>query len=509
MPLRIDEIVEVAVEPVDLFPLLAEPRGIEAVGHADALRVVGDGDKLVAAGLGGGDHLGERGFAVAGGRVHVEVALEVAELDELRQLSRRGPAKLFAGLADLGREAGQVHRGVDVALVAAGDVFAFVAIVIFFGLFADAEDAVFVDFEAAVFGHAAEDDVVVLGAGEVLQGGAERFGRHDAEVDLQAAGEPDRKLRVAAADHFGRVVELHQVVHRGGGVFGVDQQVEVADRLAAAAVAAGGLDLPDAFVLAHVGDQLLDDRVGLGPVHPHVGRGGEVDAGEDFFLRLGAEAFELAHLVGLAGGPQHVERIDLEFFVERRRLLGTEPGNSQERHHARRHRGAELFEHGELARLHQLGDLLGQVLANAFDVGDIAFGIGDDPLERLGIVAHLAGRVAIRPHAKRVGALEFQQVGHFVKRGGDIAVVHGCMIRSRESGVRSRESGVGVGEQVFLLRVLINVRQNGSVLQRGAGKHRLVCGRLRRWWLQNGASFCSHSVVLQPRPSVKLLAVSY
>ena len=36
--------------------------------------------------------------------------------------------------------------------------------------------------------------------------------------------------------------------------------------------------------------------------------GGEIDAGQNLVLRLLAEAFEACDLVGLAGGPQLVER---------------------------------------------------------------------------------------------------------------------------------------------------------------------------------------------------------
>ena len=96
-----------------------------------------------------------------------------------------------------------------------------------------------------------------------------------------------------------------ELIHRGVGVVGVDEQVDVADRFAAAAVAAGHFHLPDAFQLAHVGEQLLHDLVGVGPVHPLVGLGGQVDAGQDLVLRLLAEAFERLHLVGLAGGAEH------------------------------------------------------------------------------------------------------------------------------------------------------------------------------------------------------------
>ena len=59
----------------------------------------------------------------------------------------------------------------------------------------------------------------------------------------------------------------------------------------------------------------------------------------------------------------------------------------------------------------QGGDLLGQVLADALDVGQLAAGIGDDFGHRLGQVADRAGRVAIGADAERIRPLEFQDVG--------------------------------------------------------------------------------------------------
>ena len=229
----------------------------------------------------------------------------------------------------------QVHRRVDVRLCLAGNVFAFV---ILFRLLADAEHAVLVDLQPAIFRHAAEDHVMVFRAREVLQRRAERLGRHDAQVDLQPAREPDRELRVAAADHRIDVAELEQVIHHGVGIFGFDQEIEIADRFFAAPVAAGDFDLPDAFELPHVNEQFVDDRIGFGPVHAFVRVGGEIDSGEDLLLRLCAEALESADLVRLACGPQHVERVDLELLVERGRLLGPQARYPQQGHHARRHR---------------------------------------------------------------------------------------------------------------------------------------------------------------------------
>ena len=79
------------------------------------LRVVGDGDVLEPAAWAAATISLERRLAVAGGRVHVQVAREIGEFDQLRQLAGRGPVELLAGLADLRRETGQIHRCVDVA----------------------------------------------------------------------------------------------------------------------------------------------------------------------------------------------------------------------------------------------------------------------------------------------------------------------------------------------------------------------------------------------------------
>ncbi len=139
-----------------------------------------------------------------------------------------------------------------------------------------------------------------------------RFRRHDAQVDLQAASEADRHFRVAAADHRGQLFESAELVHRVLRVVGVDQEIDVANGFAAAAVAAGDLHLANAVHLAHVGEQFLHDFVGVRPVHPLMRTGGQVDAGENFLLCFLAEAFESLHLVGFAGGLQGVERRDAE-----------------------------------------------------------------------------------------------------------------------------------------------------------------------------------------------------
>ena len=131
-----------------------------------------------------------RGLAVGPGAVHVQVAADVGQFDQLGQRAGVGPLELAPGLAQLGRKAGQVQGRVDLFLRAAGD------------LPLAAEHAVLVDLQSAVLGQAAQHDVVLLRAGEVLQGRAERLGRHRAQVDLHAGCQPQRHLRLAAGQDF-------------------------------------------------------------------------------------------------------------------------------------------------------------------------------------------------------------------------------------------------------------------------------------------------------------------
>ncbi len=194
---------------------------------------------------------------------------------------------------------GSFERVVHLFFRAAGDVFFFA----FFDSFAgDLEYAVFVDFQAAIFGHAAQHDVVGLGAGEIDQRRAVGIFFDDAQIDLQADAQADRHFRGAAREHGGDAVELGEAVHHLLGVFAFDDGVEIADGFAAAAVAAGHVDLLDAGAGFQMRQQHLSVDVGFGPVHAqHFGRGGEIETGENGGFGFLAEAFEFAHAAFLAG----------------------------------------------------------------------------------------------------------------------------------------------------------------------------------------------------------------
>ena len=168
----------------DLLGLRLEPP------VAQPPRVVADRDVATAAVLGRQHHLLERRTAVRPVRVHVEVALQVGELDEARQLAVARRLELAPVLAQLRRNPGVAEVRVDAPpRPRPGRSRRSRRL----------ENAVLGDREAAPDGVLPQRDVVVLRAGEVLEQVAVALRRNDAEVEAKAVVGDDRRLRAAPA----------------------------------------------------------------------------------------------------------------------------------------------------------------------------------------------------------------------------------------------------------------------------------------------------------------------
>jgi len=191
-----------------------------------------------------------------------------------------------------------------------------------------AKDAVFIDFESPLFGNSPQHHIVIFGAGKILQGRAERLGRNHPQVDLQPALQTDGHLGVAANKDLSHTFKLFEMIHDGSGVISNNQQVQVSDGLLAAAVGAGDFELLDGLLVGKMLAKQGDDFIGLGPIDAFVGLSGQVDSSEDFFLGLLAEALEVLDEMLFAGRPQLIERGDVEFLVDGRRLFGAETGDT-------------------------------------------------------------------------------------------------------------------------------------------------------------------------------------
>ena len=121
--------------------------------------MIANRDVFVPQLFGGSSHLLDRTLAVAGRRVHVQVAADVAELHQ--PLCRRPFVQFATILTQLRRDVGLAELFVDAFLVAPGD--GFLAVV----------QAVLVEPPFPLDGHLAQANVVLLRAGEVLKGGPE------------------------------------------------------------------------------------------------------------------------------------------------------------------------------------------------------------------------------------------------------------------------------------------------------------------------------------------------
>ena len=166
-------------------------------------------------------------MTVGGGGVAVEVAAQIRPLHQIGQQTVAGGLDLAPVFPELRRDIGQVNGCEDRFLgLARHPVDPF-------------EDAVLVELEPLAAGEGANRDVVGLAAGEIVQGGAEALAGHHPQVHLQTAAEDRGRAGVALGTDLGHLVVVQEAPHGGRRVRGGDQDVQVADGLPAASVAAG------------------------------------------------------------------------------------------------------------------------------------------------------------------------------------------------------------------------------------------------------------------------------
>src|SRR4029077_18213467 len=123
-----------------------------AVGDGDGLGMVGQGDVAVAKVAGGGAHFLDGVFAVGGVGMHLEVATNVGEGEELGEMAGFGGFDLAGILAQLGLDIGKLELGVNVLFGFGGDD----------AVSLEGGEGVLVESVAHGVGAAAEADVVLF-----------------------------------------------------------------------------------------------------------------------------------------------------------------------------------------------------------------------------------------------------------------------------------------------------------------------------------------------------------
>ena len=271
--------------------------------------------------------------------------------------------------------------------------------------------------------------MVLLAAGEMVQGGGElRFGDH-AKVRLQAVAQPHRALGRAAGDHLHHLDRSCEGLHRGVGRRGGDDEIDVAVGLCVPADAPGDLGAQDARDLADPLEQLLGDAPALVERLPRLARLRLSDAVEDELLGALAEALQAPH-AALAGDALEVVEVRyVQFADEDGRLARAEPWHAHQVERAERELLAEVVEEAQVARSDELGDLFRDGLADPVHLGERSLlhtlvetarrgGVGGKRLE--GVGAELVGA-----HLEGVLSLDLQELRDLSQSLGDLARRHG------------------------------------------------------------------------------------
>ena len=360
-------------------------------------------------------------------------------------------------LAQLRLDVGQTEERVRLLLGPEGPEL---GVIVGHGLavLADAQEALLGQAPTLVAGALAKADVVFLGSGEVDAVRARGARRHDHQVDLRTAEDLHRGLVAALVEHLVDQAERRESLDETGAIIGLGQEVEVADRVAAAAERPGRLDGCDAGCVREGLDDAEDRR--LGPVQVHAARGAleAADALEDQLLGPLAQPTQAADGARLGSRAQVLDREDPELEPDLADRLRPEARDAEQLDEARWHLGDELVVVGHPTAGGDLLDLVADRRPDARDLGDLAVAVGGDQVDRA--PADGIGGPVIGDRLEGQLALDLEHVADLVEDPSEIAigqVALGAFLIVAEVGVGRREVGIArVGGR--LLRVELDLR---------------------------------------------------
>ena len=162
------------------------------------------------------------------GGVKVQVAFQVARLNQVGQVVLQRRLDLAPVLAQFRRDERQTQRGVDLLLGGAEDFGAVLAL-----------EGILTQREPLIERQYSQVNVVGLTAGKVLERRAPTGRLQHAQVHLQSLVGADRGLGGAAEQYLGHLGEFAEAGHHRLGVSGRHQQIQVAHSLPHTAHTAG------------------------------------------------------------------------------------------------------------------------------------------------------------------------------------------------------------------------------------------------------------------------------
>ena len=205
------------------------------------------------------------------------------------------------------------------------------------------------------------------------------------------------------------------------------ENVEIADRLAAAAQRSSWSDLVEAGEFRKIIGEFF--RLGLGNVDQEsAGDAPEVFNGfQQFLFVLLAHARQFADLAFARQFFHAIDVADLVGAPDQRNGLRSKTLDLQQLQHRRMIFFQQLGLHRKLAVFEQLLKIHQHSLANAGN-REHFLGFADDVPDLLGMILDSLGGVAVGADAERILAVDFEQISGFVQDRGDGFIVHGLKI---------------------------------------------------------------------------------
>jgi hypothetical protein len=174
---------------------------------------------------------------------------------------------------------------------------------------------------------------------------------------LQTGPGSDRRLGRTRHDDLGRFWHLDQRAHQRAGVLRRRQDVDVADGLCRPAQRACGVDAQAAGCRSDGRDDLVRGLGGHVQQHALPGCFQQLDAAQELFRALAAEAPEIVKLAVVDGLAQLLGGADRELAIELERPARAERGNPGELADAIGDVAAQVLQFGEGAGGRDLGQL--------------------------------------------------------------------------------------------------------------------------------------------------------
>ena len=261
------------------------------------------------------------------------------------------------------------------------------------------------------------------GTREVDEIGAGLARRHDHQVHLRPAEQRDGGLRPAGAQDPVHRSQLREALDHGLGPVRLHEQVEVPDRLAAAAQGAGLDDAGHAGGALELRHEVVGQSLGLveeQALGPRLQLG---DPLEDPLLRSGADALQATQVAGLGGAAQVVERLDAQRVVNHADRPGADARDPQQLHEAGRNLRAEPVMEGHVAGRGELGDLVADRLPHPGDRAPVTGPVRRRDVER-GTRDRVRGAM-VGNGLEHDLALDLEDVADLVEDAGQVAVGEG------------------------------------------------------------------------------------